>query len=427
METEQQPATIGGSVEPGFEGVRAAFEQNFAEHGDVGAATALYVGGRKVVDLWGGWVDTDATTPYGEDTLQLVFSSTKGPTALLAHLLAERGELDIDAPVAEYWPEFAAAGKADVPVRWLLCHKAGLPYVTRPMSVVDALGWEAPVAALATQEPEWEPGTAHGYHAVTYGWLVGEVIRRVTGRSVGQLLADEVSGPLGLEFWIGLPDEQQSRVAPLTNRGLRRRGAAEAAAPATSMEAEEPPTLVATIEQFLGPDSLLIKALGGFIEAGTGAYGFSGEGVFNRDDVRAAELPAANGVGNARSLARLYAAVVGTVEGSDRGPLLSAEQVERAREVQTQGPDRVLILPTTFGLGFMTSSAMFPYGGATSFGHTGAGGSVSFADPTNGIGFSYVMNRMYAGLAGDPRSISLIRAVYEAIGAEAPFLGTPFA
>ena len=425
METDQQAATIGGTVEPGFEGVRAAFERNFREHGEVGAGTALYVGGRKVVDLWGGWADTEATTPYGEDTLQLVFSSTKGPTALLAHMLAERGELDIDAPVAEYWPEFAAAGKADVPVRWLLCHKAGLPYVDRPMSLADALGWEAPVEALAAQAPLWAPGTAHGYHALTYGWLVGEVIRRVTGRSVGTFLADEVTGPLGLEFWVGLPDEQQSRVAPLTNRGVRRRTAAPGAPP-TSMEAEEAPTLVDTVEQFLGPDSLLIKALGGFVDE-SGGYGLTADGMFNREDVRAAELPAANGVGNARSLARLYAAVVGTVEGSDRGPLLSSEQVERARELQTQGSDNVLILPTTFGVGFMTSSAMFPYGGATSFGHTGAGGSVSFADPTNGLGFSYVMNRMHAGLSGDPRSINLIRAAYEAIGAEAPNLGTPFA
>ena len=422
-----ESVNIEGTVAPGFEGVREAFARNFTQHGEVGAGFSLVHDGTTVVDLWGGVADVATLSPYTEDTLQLVFSTTKGATAILANRLAQRGELDVDAPASEYWPEFAQAGKDEIPVRWLLCHKAGLPFVDRDLGLGECLAWEPPVKALAAMTPIWEPGTAHGYHAVTYGWLVGEVIRRVTGRSVGQFLADEVSGPLGLEFWIGLPDEQQSRVAPLTNRGLRRRGAAEAAAPATSMEAEEPPTLVATIEQFLGPDSLLVKALGGFIEAGTGAYGFSGEGVFNRDDVRAAELPAANGVGNARSLARLYAAVVGTVEGSDRGPLLSAEQVERAREVQTQGPDSVLILPTTFGLGFMTSSAMFPYGGATSFGHTGAGGSVSFADPTNGIGFSYVMNRMYAGLAGDPRSINLIRAVYEAIGAEAPFLGTPFA
>src|SRR5690606_17975882 len=171
---DDRPA-VQGTVEAGFEGVRAAFEQNFVRHGEVGAAFALYVDGRKVVDLWGGVADAATGAPYAEDTLQLVFSSTKGATALCANLLAQRGELDLDAPVAAYWPEFARGGKADVPVRWLLNHKAGLPFVERNLSLDEALAWDPPVEALAAQTPVWEPGTAHGYHAVTYGWLVGEV------------------------------------------------------------------------------------------------------------------------------------------------------------------------------------------------------------------------------------------------------------
>src|SRR5262245_9465984 len=211
---------IGGTVAPGFEGVRAAFARNFAEHGEVGAAFSLVHDGRMVVDLWGGVADAATGVPYTDDTLQLVFSTTKGATAICANLLAQRGELDVEAPVAEYWPEFGQAGKGEVPVRWLLGHRAGLPYVNGSIELAECLAWDPAVEALAAMEPLWEPGTAHGYHAVTYGWLVGEVVRRISGRSLGRFFADEVAGPLGLEFWIGLPAEQQPRVAPLTNHGL---------------------------------------------------------------------------------------------------------------------------------------------------------------------------------------------------------------
>jgi CubicO group peptidase (beta-lactamase class C family) len=396
---------VGGRVEPGFEGVRDAFARNFAEHGEVGAGVAVYVGGRKVVDLWGGDADHDGT-PYGEDTLQLVFSTTKGVTALCANLLAQRGELDVDAPVAHYWPEFAA-GKGDVPVRWLLCHKVGLPYIDRDLTLDEVLAWDPAVKALAEQAPLWEPGTEHGYHAVTFGWLVGEVIRRVTGRSVGAFVADELAGPLGLDLWIGLPDEQQARVAPLTNHGPGE-GAAGAG------EASGVPTdLASMIEQFLGADSLLLKALGGVPGL------LIREGMFNRPEVRAAELPAANGVTNARSLAKLYAAAVGTVdELPGVGPLLTESQIAEATTAQTSGPDKVLFFETSFGLGFMRSSPFSPYGAAESFGHSGAGGSLAFADPVNGIGFGYVMNRMLQNLAGDPRTTGLVKAVYDAVGVE---------
>jgi CubicO group peptidase (beta-lactamase class C family) len=427
----REAPVIGGTVAPGYEGVRAAFERNFTEHGEVGAGCALYVDGRLVVDLHGGIADPVTMTPYTDDTLQLIFSSTKGPTAICANLLAQRGELDVDAPVAEYWPEFAQAGKGAVPVRWLLCHKAGLPYVATPLALADALAWDPAVEALAAQAPEWEPGTSHGYHAVTYGWLVGEVIRRITGRTPGAFLRDELSGPLGLDLWVGLPDELQARVAPLTNKGLPPAGdagAAERAAAqagtdeAAGMEAEEPQTLTELVEQFLGPGSLLIKALGGVTDPASGEGIFTGDGVFNRPEVRAAEIPSANGVSNARSLARLYAATIGPVEGGPSEALLTPEQRTAASTTQTQGADQVLMFPTTFGLGFMTASPFSPYGGPKGFGHAGAGGSVAFADPEAGVGFAYVMNRMMANLSGDPRSHGLAQAVYEAIGVTPTFI-----
>jgi CubicO group peptidase (beta-lactamase class C family) len=398
---------IGGAVEPGFEGVAEAFAANFTEHGEVGAATAVYVGGRKVVDLWGGIADRAAGTPYSEDTLQLVFSTTKGATAACANLLAQRGELDVDAPVATYWPEFKAAGKADIPVRWLLSHKAGLPYVDAILTVDEALAWDPMVRALEAQAPVWEPGTAHGYHAATFGWLVGEVVRRISGKTLGSFFQDEIAGPLGLEFWIGLPDEEQHRVAPLIGLPGMAGGPAE----------PSDPVLAELVRQFMGPDTLLGKALA----APNGVLGSIDDG-FNNPRVRAAEIPAANGVTNARSLARFYGGLTGVVEGGPAAPILSAEQAAKASELQTSGPDKCLYIDTTFGLGFFVASPFARYGGARSFGHTGMGGSVGFTDPEHGIGFGYVMNKMGMSLNGDPRSGGLIKAVYDAVGVEPTYV-----
>jgi len=399
---------IGGSVEAGFEGVADAFRTNFEEHGEVGAAVALYVGGQKVVDLWGGMADRAAGTPYTGDSLQLVFSTTKGATAACANLLAQRGDLDMDAPVAEYWPEFKASGKAEIPVRWLLCHKAGLPYVDATLTLDEALAWEPMVRALEAQPPVWEPGTGHGYHATTYGWLVGEVVKRISGRSLGTFFQDEIARPLGLEFWVGLPESEQHRVAPLLQWGSLGGGAS--AAP-------RDPELAKLLERFMGPDTLLGKALAAPSGAISGA-----EGGFNNPAVRAAEIPAANGVTNARSLARFYGGLAGTVEGGPATPVLDADQVAKASERQTFGPDKCLLFETTFGLGFFVASPFAPYGGAKAFGHTGAGGSVGFTDPEHGIGFGYVMNKMGMSLNGDPRSGGLIKAVYAAIGVEPTYV-----
>jgi CubicO group peptidase (beta-lactamase class C family) len=395
---------IGGAVEPGFEGVADAFRANFEQHGEVGAAASVYVGGRKVVDLWGGVADRDAGTPYTEDSLQLVFSTTKGATAACANLLAQRGDLDIDAPVAEYWPEFKRHGKGDIPVRWLLCHKAGLPYVDATLTLEEALAWDPMIRALEEQAPVWEPGTAHGYHATTYGWLVGEVVRRISGKSLGTFFHDEIATPLDLEFWIGLPDEQQARVAPLIQWG-------------NSLASSSDPAMAELMAQFMGPDTMLGKAL----VAPNNVFS-DAEGGFNNPAIRAGEIPAANGVTNARSLARFYAGLSGTVERGPSEPLLTEEQVARASELQTSGPDKCLFFETTFGLGFFVASPFAPYGGERSFGHTGAGGSVGFTDPENGIGFGYVMNKMMAGLNGDPRSGGLIKALYAAIDVEPTYV-----
>ena len=391
---------VDGLVEPGFEAVRDAFVRNFDEHGDVGAGYALYVDGTKVVDLWGGIADRATDAPYTDDTLQLVFSTTKGATAACVNLLAQRGELDIDLPVARYWPEFAQAGKERIPVRYLLCHKSGLPTFDAQLTSKDVLAWDPVIEALAAQEPLWDPGSAHGYHAVTYGYLLGEVVRRVSGKSIGTFFHDEFAVPLGLEFWIGLPDEHQARVAPLIG-GL---GVSDGDA----LEDESSP-----LAAILGPDSLLVRSL-----SMNGSLADLEHG-FNTPALRAAEMPAANGVTNARSLARFYAGLIGTVDGGPAEPLLTADQVDKARTRQTEGPDRVLSFPgidviTTIGLGFWTASEFARFGGVGGFGHSGAGGSVGFADPDCGIAGGYVMNRMLQGLAGDPRSAGLIQASYQA-------------
>lgn len=383
--------SIDGFVADGYEGVRDAFARNFAEHGEVGATFAAYVDGQQVVDLWGGVTEAGGDTPYTGDTLQVVFSSTKGAAAACANLLVDRGQLDVSAPVVEYWPEFGQAGKERVPVEWLLTHRVGLPSVDASLTAAQVYEREPLIEALAAQAPYWEPGTAHGYHAITYGHLVSEVVKRVDGRTVGEFFAEEFAAPLGLDWWIGLPEEQEPRVAPMiaTNPGG--------------------PSLA----DMLGDDEMVVKALtinGAFSDLATQA---------NTRDYRAAEIPAANGVGNARALARFYAALIGGVEGGPSRAMLSSAQVDEARRCRTEGADRVLSFlgmesMSTFGLGFMTPGSFSPMGGGRTFGHYGAGGSLGFADPETGIAIGYVMNKMNAGLNDDPRSNGLIAALYDA-------------
>ena len=379
-----------GHVEPRFAPVRDTFVANFTERGDVGAAFCLYAGGRKVVDLWAGTADAKTDRPWAEDTLALVYSTTKGVTAICAHLMAERGELDLDAPVVEYWPEYGAEGKEATTVRDLLAHRAGLPVLEPRLTPEQALAWEPAVVTLAAQRPLWEPGARHGYHAVTFGWLVGEVVRRATGRSVGRYLAEEVAGPLGLDLWIGLPESEEGRVSRLRPSPPPRLSRDELAA--------LPPERIEQLRAMASPTSLTSRALNPTEPP------FN----FNQRAVHAAELPAANGIGTARALAKLYATTVGAVDGVR---LLAPETVAAATVERSAGPDAVLVLDNRFGSGFFLPSPFSPLMGPRSFGHSGAGGSLAFADPDAGIGFAYVMNQMQQTLAADPRPAALIDAV----------------
>jgi CubicO group peptidase (beta-lactamase class C family) len=388
--SDQNEVAVHGEVAGGYEPVAEAFRENFASRGEVGAAFCLYVAGSKVVDIWGGLADRGRRIPWKEDTLTLVFSTTKGATAICAHLLAQRGELDLDAPVSQYWPEFAASGKEAATVRHLLSHRAGLPTLDTAMTPEDALAWDPPVQALAAQSPAWEPGSRHGYHAVTFGWLVGEVIRRVSGRSPGRFLAEEVAGPLGLDMWVGLPEAEEARVSKLIPAGM--------VAPDPAYLASMPPAQAERFRAMTSPASLTMRALNPTTPP------FS----FNSRAVHAGELPAANAIATARSLAKLYAATVGEVDGRR---ILSDDTVASATAVCCEGPDDVLIVDTRFGSGFMLPTAASPLLGDCSFGHSGAGGSLAFADSRAGVGFAYVMNQMQQNLAGDPRPAALVEAV----------------
>lgn len=377
-------AEVHGLVDSKFAAVREAFAANFERNGDIGAACCVYINGKPVADLWGGVADPATERPWNEDTLQLVFSATKGVTAICIHLLVQRGVLDLDAPIAEYWPEFAAAGKGQIPLRWALCHKAGLAAVDGDLTLDQVLAWAPVIEAIAAQTPNWEPGTAHGYHARSFGWILGEVIRRVTGQTLGAFLAAEVAAPLGLDFYVGLPAAMLARTA----RVIPPRGKGP------------------SLEELLGADSLASRVLTG--PSGLFAY----DEMWNRPDVLAAEMPSSNGVGDARSLARLYAAVIGEVDGVR---LLAPETVLAARTVQAEGPDKVLVLPSRFGLGFTLPPMLVQGCGKGSFGHPGAGGSLAFADPEANLAFGYVMNQMQFTLEGDPRASGLVQAVYRSL------------
>lgn len=383
--------TIHGEVAPGYEPVREAFAANFAQHGDLGAAVCVYQHGRPVVDLWGGVADPETSRPWTRDTLQLVYSATKGATATAAHMLAERGLLDLDAPVAEYWPEFAVNGKADIPVRWLLSHQAGLVALDRAVPLEEALAWHPMTAALAAQRPQWTPGTAHGYHGRTWGWLVGEVIRRVSGRSPGRFFADEIAAPLGLDFFIGLPEAKRARVS----RMVYQRPAVDLTTVPTHSVPEDLREQVAAWRDL---NSLSNRAF---------AVTDPAEIDFDSPEVQAAELPSSNGIGTAHALARMYAALIGEV---DSVRLLTLETMAAATAEQASGKDQVMLIPSRFGSGYMLPTESAPMIGSSSFGHTGRGGSLAFADPECGVSFGYVMNRVIGGV-DDMRASSLVDTV----------------
>jgi CubicO group peptidase (beta-lactamase class C family) len=391
--------SVDGHVAPGFEGVRQAFEDNFRVRGDVGASVAVYVDGAPVVDLWGGLADPATGRAWGRDTTTLVYSATKGATAILVHALAEAGVLDLDAPVADHWPEFAAGGKAAVTVRTLLTHQAGLPVPTPGLTREDLFAGGPVAAALAAQEPLWEPGTAHGYHALTFGWLLGELVARATGRSLGTEFAERVAAPLGLDLWIGLPADADVDTAPLLD------GIPD---PAALEDPQVKALVVQVVSAMMDPTSLFARVL-----STNGALPTPHAETWNDPRALRMEQPAANGVTNARSLARMYAATVGTVDGVR---LLSDATVEAARAEQVFGADRVLMSPTRFGSGFMLHHAGMPLLSEWSFGHQGAGGALGFADVERRVGFGYAQNQLGASLMGEPRTAALIDALRAALG-----------
>lgn len=384
---------VNGTVAEGFEPVAEAFAANFARLGERGAAVAVYRDGHRVVDLWAGTRDVDGSAPWERGTAQIVRSATKGVAAAALLLLHQRGLLDLDAPVGAYWPEFKAAGKERTLVRDLLAHRAGVPVLDRPLTPAEAADPDLGAAAVAAQAPVWEPGTDHGYHAQTYSWLTGELVRRVAGRPIGDFVASEIAAPAGADVWLGLPASEQARVG--------RVGAVSA--PETPGALKVRPKR-AVADAYADPASLTRRAFAAITplpDENAPAY-------------RSAALPASNGIATADGLARVYASLIGEVDGGIR--LFTPETRELARAEASAGPDRVLVVGTRFGLGFMLHGPASPLLTPTAFGHPGRGGALAFADPASGVSFGYVTNGFQGGVTADPRAQALVRAVRSSLG-----------
>ncbi len=389
---------IFGTFSEDFRPVAEAFVRNFVELGDFGASVCVYYQGNPVVDLTGGWSSKNRQEPYDQDRLQMVFSSTKGAVTVCALQLIENGLLDPDARVVEYWPTFAKGNpkKAQTTVRDVFSHRAGLPVIDATLTLEEILSWDPVILALEHQDPIWDPGSRHGYHALTFGWLAGELVARITGTSIGEYFSKHVAGPLGLEFWIGLPADYEDRVSPLRIAPLSQMGSIDHLDPA----------LIELASKFLTPDSLMVRAL-----TLNGSFGqfMGGKGPFNSPEVHQAQIPAANGITNARSLAKMYGAVAARVDGVS---LVGPATLKDGLVELSCGPDAVLPSQSRFGFGFMLADDEFvPMVGANSFGHSGAGGSLGFGDATHEIGFGYVMNQMRLNITADERQRNLIDAL----------------
>lgn len=377
------PATeIHGTCDDRFEAVRAAFSSNFENLDDVGASVAVTVDGESVVDLWGGTCTTDAgpDQPWQSDTIINVWSSTKTMSFLVTLMLADRGLLDLDAPVADVWPEFAANGKARITTKHLLSHAAGLSGFDQPATAADLYDWDLICSRLASQAPWWDPGTASGYHAITQGYLLGEVARRVSGRTMGTFLAEEVTGPIDADFHIGTAAEHDARVAHVI--------------PPTSLLGGDAAADSIAMRTFM---SLPLDAS----ESRTTAW-------------RRAEIPAGGGHGNARSIARVMSILAneGTLDGTR---YLSAATCRSIFEEQQNGTDLVLGMPVRFGLGFGLKSDQMPLPNESCCYWGGWGGSLAIVDMENRISFSYVMNEMRDGTTGDMRGAGPLFALYASL------------
>jgi CubicO group peptidase (beta-lactamase class C family) len=381
---------VHGRVEAGFGRVMDVFEDNFSQRGDLGAACAVYASGRPVVDIWAGVADARTGRPWSEDTAAVIFSCSKGILTICAYLLVQEGRLELDAPVARYWPEFAQHGKEVITVRCLLSHRAGLPALDRDLTRTEVLSWDPVIRAIEAQTPLWSPGSAHSYHAMTYGWMIGEVIHRVTGDLPGAFFRKRLADPMGLQTWIGLPESARESVAWME----------------PPLPDEDSDSVRAIAESLASPVSLRGNSMGG-------AFGFpveNGVVTFNDPALQTGGIPAANGISTARSLARLYAGCVSSVGGRDR--ILEPSSVDDAICVQSLG-QQVFGPPDAgqrWGTGFMLNSPPArPMLGERSFGHDGAGGQLAFADDEYCVGFSYLSNQM-GGLL-DERANQLTAAV----------------
>lgn len=397
------PVDIQGTCDERFEGVRDAFARNFAEHEEVGASVSAWVDGEKVVDLWGGVANPDSGRAWQQDTIGIIFSATKGLAALAMLMLHDRGQLDHDAPVAEYWPEFGCRGKQAVTVRQLLCHRSGLCALDADLSLDDLENPEVVSRALEQQEPLWTPGQGQGYHGVTYGMYVAELFRRIEGRSLGAFLADQVFEPLRVDAYLGLPESEDHRV--FQTIPTRTKDKITRILPAFALRYGVEGRLY---RAFASGNTPTARAFGS-----PSVLGIRGMHNFNLARVRRMELAWANGISNARALARLYACLAagGTLDGVK---VLSKQAIDKVVAHPGFTLDKVLHKPLCWQLGFLKEEAHIfsPYPEA--FGHAGAGGHIAFADPPRNLSFGYVMNRMDWRVRS-PRAINLCKALYASL------------
>lgn len=389
--------TVQGVVHARFEAVAEAFVENFRTRGEVGAALALMVEGETVLDLWGGTGNPRDKTPWVEDTICGAFSCTKGAMAILVHMLVEQGQLDLDRPVTDLWPEYGQNGKGETTLRMMLDHTCGIPVPREPMPEGAFADWEFMTQVMERAEPWFEPGTRSAYHAQNFSWTVGEMIRRATGVMPGDLFAREIAGPLGLEFWIGLPDAQEPRLARLLKPKL------------------DPGEPVSLFQKKMSDTSSVPWAF----------LNNTGNFSMGRRDYRAAQIGASNGIGTARALARLYAPLsLGGAMGGKQ--ILRPETIARMMRISNATHmDATLCLPLRFGAGVMRSAdnryltnppAASMILSETAFGHPGSGGSLGFADPQARLSFGYIMNQQGMGQLLNRRGQTLVDAAYTALG-----------
>lgn len=383
--------TISGSCDPQFTGVLAEFRRNFEERKEVGASVAITHHGRTVVDLWGGLADPATAAPWTRDTVSIVYSCTKAATALCLHMLVDQGRVTYETLVGDIWPAFASHGKEATTVGMMLAHTSPVPHVADPIKPGGLADWDYMTARIADEPAHWEPGTRQGYHGVTYAWTVGQLVRLVSGMPLGEFFQQNIAGPLGLDFHIGLPESEEGRVAPM-----------------------------------IAPDPAEINFGSAFFRAATTQPGSLpnlfltnlGGADFNSREIHAAEIGSANGITHARGLAGLYSPLANGGSG-----LVSADTLHRMGRVSAAThSDAVLHQPMRFAMGFMTSTDNRAAGGDSlilgenAFGHVGMGGSIGFADPAQGLSFGYTMTRMGAGILLNARGQSLIDAAYRAVG-----------